>query len=294
MDSNEKSNQNDSQDVEGSFYYALGHELRRKIIKIIGDNEFSSFTLLKKELGVSTGTIYHHLDTLSELIAQKEDKKYYLKELGVHAYNSLKDDIELIREKGFAIREFKSPFLRRLMVITSKRFIQFKKEDRIYAILISIGILIIGTILSRLNQFYPLLLFFIETNENNLELNFQILLILSFLLNFIIYFIIIEGISRLFYNKNENTLNFFISFAIVFFPMILYLLSHYIFVYFGIIHIAFINFLDKVLMIVLQVWSLWLLSYSMSIKKGLKIETTLIVSLLLHYGGFTIILLTLI
>jgi len=294
MDSNENSNQNDSQDVEGSFYYALGHELRRKIIKIIGDNEFSSFTLLKKELGVSTGTIYHHLDTLSELIEQKKDKKYYLKELGVHAYNSLKDDIKLIREKGFAIREFKSPFLRRLMVITSKRFIQFKKEDRIYAILISVGILIIGTILSRLNQFYPLLLFFIETNEYNLELNFQILLILSFLLNFIIYFITIEGISRLFYNKNENTLNFFISFAIVFFPMILYLLSHYIFIYFGIIHISFINFLDKILMIMLQVWSLWLLSYSMSVKKGLKIETTLIVSLLLHYGGFTIILLTLI
>ena len=291
MDSNEKSNQNDSQDVEGRFYYALGHELRRKIIKIIGDNEFSSFTLLKKELGVSTGTIYHHLDTLSELIEQKEDKKYYLKELGVHAYNSLKDDIELIREKGFAIREFKSPFLRRL---TSKRFIQFKKEDRIYAILISIGILIIGTILSRLNQLYPLLLFFIETNENNLELNFQILLILSFLLNFIIYFIIIEGISRLFYNKNENTVIFFISFAIVFFPMILYLLLHYIFVYSEIFDISFINFLDKVLMIILQVWSLWLLSYSMSVKKGLKIETTLIVSLLLHYGGFTIILLTLI
>ncbi len=291
MDSNENSNQNDSQDVEGSFYYALGHELRRKIIKIIGDNEFSSFTLLKKELGVSTGTIYHHLDTLSELIKQKKDKKYYLKELGVHAYNSLKDDIKLIREKGFAIREFKSRFLRRL---TSKRFIQFKKEDRIYTILISVGILIIGTILSRLNQFYPLLLFFIEINENNLELNFQILLILSFLLNFIIYFIIIEGISRLFYDKNENTLNFFISFAIVFFPMVLYLLSHYIFVYTGIFIISFINFLDKVLMIILQVWSLWLLSYSMSVKKGLKIETTLIASLLLHYGGFTIILLTLI
>lgn len=294
MDSNENLNQNDRQDVEGSFYYALGHELRRKIIKIIGDNEFSSFTLLKKELGVSTGTIYHHLDTLSELIEQKKDKKYYLKELGVHAYNSLKDDIKLIREKGFAIREFKSPFLRRLMVITSKRFIQFKKEDRIYAILISIGILIIGTILSRLNQFYPLLLFFIETNENNLGLNFQILLILSFLLNFIIYFIIIEGISRLFYNKNENTLNFFISFTIVFFPMVLYLLLHYIFVYSEIFDISFINFLDKVLMIILQVWSLWLLSYSMSVKKGLKIETTLVVSLLLHYGGFTIILLTLI
>lgn len=292
MDRKEDSNHNESSDIEGSFYYALGHEIRRKIIKIIGDNEFSSFTMLKKELGVSTGTIYHHLDTLSELIEQKKDKKYYLKELGVHAYNSLKDDIELISEKGYAIREFRSPFLRRLMVITSKRFIHFQKEDRLYVILISIGILIIGTVLTQLNQLSPLLLFFIEINE--LEPNFQIFLMFSFILNFIIYFIIIEGISRLFYNKKENTFNFFISFAIIFFPIVLYLLSHYIFIYIGVFEISFINFLDKVLLIILQVWSLWLLSYSMSANKGLKIETTLIVSLLLHYGSFTIILLTLI
>ncbi|MFX1411105.1 MAG: ArsR/SmtB family transcription factor [Promethearchaeota archaeon] len=291
MDSKENSNQNNNQDVEASFYYALGHELRRRIIKIIGDNEFSSFTELKKELGVSTGTIYHHLDTLSELIEQKEDKKYYLKELGVHAYNSLKDDIESIKMSGFAIKEFKSPILKAL---TIKRFIKFQKEDRIYAILISIGILIIGVIFCQLNQFYSLLLFFIEIDENNNELNIQILISLSFLLNFIIYFIIIEGISRLFYNKGENTLNFLESFAIIFSPMVIYLLLHYIFFNIGVLEVPFINFLDKILMIILQVWSIWLLSYSMSVKKGLKIENSLVVSLLLHYGGFTIILLTLI
>ncbi|MFX1314902.1 MAG: ArsR/SmtB family transcription factor [Promethearchaeota archaeon] len=290
MGSKENSNQNDKQDVEASFYYALGHELRRRIIKIIGDNEFSSFTELKKELGVSTGTIYHHLDTLSELIEQKEDKKYYLKELGLHAYNSLKDDIESIKMSGSAIKEFKSPIL---TALTIKRIINFQKEGRIYAILFSIGILITGTIFCQLNQLYSLLLFFIEIDENK-ELNIQILINLSFLLNFIIYFIIIEGISRLFYNKSENTLNLLESFAIIFFPLVIYLLLHFIFARIGILEILFINFLDKILMIIFQVWSIWLLSYSMSVKKGLKIEASLVVSLLLHYGGFTIILLTLI
>ena len=65
--------------------------MRRKIIKIIGDNDCSSFTILKTELKVSTGTIYHHLESLSQLIEQKEDKKYYLNDLGIHAYNSLQD-----------------------------------------------------------------------------------------------------------------------------------------------------------------------------------------------------------
>ncbi|MFX1596293.1 MAG: ArsR family transcriptional regulator, partial [Promethearchaeota archaeon] len=91
--------------------------MRRKIIRIIGDNEYATFTKLKKELKVSTGTIYHHLDTLSDLIEQKKDKKYYLKELGIYAYNSLKDNIESIQSPDFIHREFKSPALRKLVKI---------------------------------------------------------------------------------------------------------------------------------------------------------------------------------
>ncbi|MBA7536523.1 hypothetical protein ES705_28787 [subsurface metagenome] len=276
--------------MESSYYYALGHGIRRKIIKIIGDNEYTSFTYLKKELGVSTGTIYHHLETLSELIEQKEDKKYYLKELGVYAYNSLKDNIETIKTPQ---RAFKSPILKRLMVLTSKRFI-FNKKDRIYTILISVVIIILGTIFSNLNSFNSFLLFFIDTNQDNLLLLSQILINLSFILNFFAFFIIVDSISRIFYKKNENSLNFLISFALIQFPMIIYLILHFIFEYAALITINIFNFIDKILMIIFQVWSLWLLSYSLSVKKGIKIENCLIISLLLHYSGFTIILLTII
>ncbi|MFX0082023.1 MAG: hypothetical protein ACFE94_09745 [Candidatus Hodarchaeota archaeon] len=267
----------------------MGHDIRRKIIKIIGDNEYTSFTYLKKELGVSTGTIYHHLETLSELIEQKEDKKYYLKELGVYAYNSLKDDIETIK---FPLRQFKSPILKKLMVLTSKRFISFNKEDMIYTILISVAILILGTIFSNLNDFNCFLLFFIDANSGDLLLFYQIIVYLNFILNFFAFFIIIESISRIFYKKYENSLNFLVSFALIQFPMILYLILHFIFEYTGLITLSIFNFIDNILMIIFQVWSLWLLSYSLSVKKGIKIENSLIVSLLLHYSGFTIILLT--
>ena len=40
---------------------------------MLGEKEFSTFTKLKEELSVSTGTIYHHLDVLSQLIEQKKD-----------------------------------------------------------------------------------------------------------------------------------------------------------------------------------------------------------------------------
>ncbi|MFX0023366.1 MAG: ArsR family transcriptional regulator [Candidatus Hermodarchaeota archaeon] len=288
--SNEAEKESNEQDAESSYYYALSHDIRRKIIKIIGENEFSTFTKLKKELGVSTGTIYHHLDTLSELIEQKKDKRYYLKELGMYAYNSLKNNVETIRTPDFAHRELKSPILRKLMWITSKRFIQFEKQDKKYSIIISIAIIILGTLFCALNGFYSFLLFFMDVSQHNLDLSFQILISLSFIVNFFVFFIIIEVVSRFLYKKNESVLEFLVSFAIILYPMIFYLIIHLIFNLFDLLSLNIFNLLDKVLLIIFQVWSLWLLSYSLCIKKGLKIESSLIISLLLHYGGFTIIL----
>ncbi|GAG77460.1 unnamed protein product, partial [marine sediment metagenome] len=62
---------------------------------------------------------------------QKTDKRYYLRELGVYAYSSLKNNIETIKSPDFTHIELRSPILRKLMKITSKRFIQFEKEDKL-------------------------------------------------------------------------------------------------------------------------------------------------------------------
>jgi len=243
---------------------------------------------LKKELKVSTGTIYHHLETLSDLVEQQNDKKYYLTELGVYAYNSLKDNIETIKSPDFAHRELKTPILRKLMWVTSQRFIQFAKEDKLYVILISLVIIICGTILSGLNSFYSFLLYFIEIEY------YQILFSFSFILNFLIFFAVVEVISRLFFRKNTNSLKFFLSSAIIQFPMIFYLILHFILKILNLLDNNFASFFDKFILIVFQVWSLWLLSYSLCVNKGLKIESSLIFSVLLHYGGFTLILFLLI
>ncbi len=214
--------------------------------------------------------------------------------MGIYAYNSLKDNIETIISPDFAHRELKSPILRKLMWITSRRFIQFEKEDKIYTILISLSILITGTILCWLNGFYSILLYFIELNQNSLENYYPFLMSFSFILNFLIFFTIIEGLSRLFYKKKDNTVNFLISFGIIQFPMIFYLILHLILKILDLMGNNVFNFIDKIFLIVFQVWSLWLLSYSLCVNKGLKIENSLIISLLLHYGGFTLILFILI
>ena len=88
----------------------------------------------------------------------------------------LKNNIETIKTPDFTHRELKSPILRKLMKITSKRFIQFEKKDKVPSIIISLSILITGTILIRLNGFYSFLLFFIESEQSNMDLFLQILI----------------------------------------------------------------------------------------------------------------------
>ena len=249
---------------------------------------------MKEILRVSTGTIYHHLDTLSELVEQSKDKKYYLKELGIYAYNSLKNNIATIKTPDFAHREIKSPILRKLMWITSQRFIKFENEDKFYTMLISLSILLSGAILCGFNGFFSFFLYFIELNQNVLENYVQILIGFSFIFNFFIFFIVVEGFSRLFSRKREKPLNFFISFGIIQFPMIFYLILHLILKTLNLIGNNIFSLIDKIFLIFFQVWSLWLLSYSLCVNKGLSIENSLIISLLLHYGGFTLILFILI
>ena len=257
---------------------------------MIGDNDFSSFTTLKKELKVSTGTIYHHLETLSQLIEQKEDKKYYLTDLGILAYNSLKNNIDSIITPDFSKREFNSPILKTLMRLTPSRFIIASSSKTINKIIASLIILTIGAIFCSLNRQFSFFLFFGESLQI-FEPGMVSIYSFFFVLNTLIYFFLIEGICRLIYKKKENSLQILISFPIIFFPMILYLIIHFFFLTSGILEYSFIGIIDNIAMILLQVWSLWLLTYNLIVNKFLKIENALIISLLLHYGGFSIILL---
>ncbi len=240
---------------------------------------------------MSTGTIYHHLENLADLIDQRSDKKYYLTEIGEHAYSSLKNNIiKKIGTPDVLSREFKSPLLRGLMAITPKKLIISGAKTNSYIFIIIILISFFGAIFSALAQSVPFLLFFIEIPDNiiGLPILVPILIFFGFFLNYGVFFLIIEGICRLFYNKNKNSLKLCISFVIIMFPMSLYAIFHLIWL--NQLSIAFFGILDRILLITLQVWSLWLLTYSLSVKKDLKMENGLIISLLLHYMSFTVIL----
>lgn len=179
------------------------------------------------------------------------------------------------------------------MRLTPKKYINYENNTRYKIIIISIIISLIGAILCGLNGLFPFFLFFGEPpiNIEFIDVALKILLSLVFVGNIFLYFLINEGICRIFYKKKENSLKLLLSFGIILFPLDIYLFLHLILITTGSIDFVSVKILDNVLMILFQLWALWLLTYNLSVNKKLKIENSLIVSLLVHYGGFSIVLL---
>ncbi|MEM3662724.1 MAG: helix-turn-helix domain-containing protein, partial [Sulfolobales archaeon] len=87
---------------EASYFFAmLGHPLRRRIIKYLGEKGYAGFSDLKANLNVSIGTLYYQLDQLKGLLDQNESKKYALNEKGKFAYQLLLESEERISSSRY-------------------------------------------------------------------------------------------------------------------------------------------------------------------------------------------------
>ena len=60
------------------YHTLLRDPTRRKIIEILAEQGKVGFKELKQILGLGVGTVYYHLDMLSEFITQDKNRKYML------------------------------------------------------------------------------------------------------------------------------------------------------------------------------------------------------------------------
>jgi DNA-binding transcriptional ArsR family regulator len=72
---------------EDEIFKSLSHDIRRKIIKVLGTNNSMSFTQIKNGIGnIDSPTLSYHLKSLKLLIDQ-EEQHYKLTEIGTAALN---------------------------------------------------------------------------------------------------------------------------------------------------------------------------------------------------------------
>lgn len=77
-------------EIEEIILNALGHEIRRTILKIINTAENgASYTEIMTELGLPTGKLNYHLNQLEGLIERNQERRYVLTPVGEKAISIL-------------------------------------------------------------------------------------------------------------------------------------------------------------------------------------------------------------
>jgi hypothetical protein len=249
-----------------SRYYALLKDSnRRRIVELLGDYGKMGFKELKQNLGLGVGTVYYHLDMLSDFVAQDKEKKYYLNDNGRLLFQLLKSGSlsPTIEVKGaFTPKIGKWLFLSPV----------FSKTVRPLRILpFSIFILFLGAYGCALMYLDPMLFFYFPFSVYE----FSTIMTL-FIFNWFALFLVSDFLIFLFYRRLGNDLQLFVCVCIASFPMGLF---PYIYMFFPYEVVRYVLFL-------LQLWSVLLLTSAFCFGKGLRLDKAFVISLFILYLNF--------
>ncbi|MEM2912638.1 MAG: winged helix-turn-helix domain-containing protein [Candidatus Bathyarchaeia archaeon] len=248
--------------AEDSRYYTILRDpARRKIIEILGEQGKIGFKELKENLGLGVGTVYYHLDMLSDFLSQDKERKYVLNDRGRLLYRWLKEGSlppSLNASEAFSHKVGRWLFLSPVFAKTTKPYLLLP---------ISLLILIFGALGAGLANVDPLLFFYQPFSSYQFES-----IVAIFLFNWVGLFLFSEAVAYLFYRRIGNDLQLFVCLGIAAFPQAL---IPYVYLFFPEV--------TRYLQIVFQVWTLLLLSSAFCFGKGLRLDRAIIISLLVLY-----------
>ena len=259
-----------------AIYTALSHPLRRRILRIIGEKGYATFTDFIQTLNVEVGTLYYHLNLMKPLLRQDEAKRYLLSDLGNLAYQIMITSEEKLKVrktltetsigKYSLIFGFK-PIFSYISSSNPKRFL-----FEAFIIAIFGGWIVVEAGLQ------PLLLFFIEPPTVA-----PLFVGLCWILNWFIIFLLLEGFSRVFYGRREGWDKLLVNSCFALLPLLLFAAIWWLDDLFNLNLIIFSPNFSSLVMFLVQAWCLWSLSLAVSISKEIRIERGFLLCLLIHY-----------
>lgn len=194
---------------------ALGHEKRRRIVLLLAERGPLSVTELKREMKISTGSLYHNISLLGDLIGQGSDRKYSLTEKGARANQLLNNGILAEPRDGVPI----GGRLEGLINLLMPRWIFLSLAgSRIYALIGAAAILLTGMGLAFPAKASITLLLVERTNSN------PILQALSLPLSWLVVSSILLALFARGKISSSNSQNFLFSSALSYTPQVIYLI----------------------------------------------------------------------
>jgi len=258
-----------STDEASRYHTLLRDPARRKIVEILGEQGKSGFKELRSSLGLGVGTVYYHLDMLSDFLVQDKSRKYMLNDRGRLLYKSLKEGsvpTTLNIGEAFGHRLGRWLFLSPV----------FYRMTRLEVFLpVSVAILSLGAVGSALAKIEPVFFFYFPTIRS-LESS-----VLMFFFYWFGLFIIAEALCFLLFRRTGGDLQLFVGLGFSSLPLAI----------FPYIHMLIPVTLSRYILLVFQVWTLLLVSSALSFGKGLRLDRSILLSLVILY--FNIVLLIL-
>jgi DNA-binding transcriptional ArsR family regulator len=271
----------------------VNHPVRMRIIELLAVRPLS-WKELSTELGVRTGSLYHHLDTLERIVTRDSERRYTLTRLGQEIYSELNDEkktpaqsmqgIEKAMKKrtlGGLVREVFVP--RSLIVpLTSTK-------SRAIATLAAVSALVLGLLLASGDE---LVLFSFTPSS-------------SVLLSVATYAVSLAALAATSYvalavvfKERGDVITLLTATALSFVPLTLFGAGLHLLYAGGTPTSAAFPlsiFADSTVVTVtlafFQAWGAGVVGAGMSVASGLRVEKTLVVSLVILYATMLIILL---
>jgi len=259
-------------DDQSRYHTLLRDPARRKIVEMLGGQEKAGFKELKQTLGLGVGTVYYHLDMLSDYLTQDKERKYHLNDRGRLLYQSLKGGSTpssmLHVGETFSHRAARWLFLAPVFA---------KTTQPLRLLPLAIVILILGALGSALASSQSLLLFYSPFMTYRFETT-----ALLYVFNWVSLFLFSELVVYLAFKRLGGELQLFVclgiaSLPVALFPYLYMFLSYEVARYF---------------LLVLIIWSVMLLASAYSFSKGLRLDKSIVLSLLVLYMNTVVLLLT--
>jgi len=258
-----------SKDEVSRYYTLLRDPARRKIVEILGEQGKCGFKELRYSLGLGVGTVYYHLDMLSDFVVQDKNRKYMLNDRGQLLYKSLREgSMPTALNMGEALSHkvgrwvFLSPVYARLTRLE-------------FSLPLAFAILLVGAIGSAYAQIEPVFLFYFPSVRS-----FESIA-LMFFFYWVGLFIVADVLCTVVFHRIGGDLQLFADLGFSALP-----LTVFSYVY-TLIPIA----VSRYVLLAFQIWTLLLISSAISFAKGLRLDRSIIISLLIIY--FNIVLLIL-
>jgi DNA-binding transcriptional ArsR family regulator len=250
------------------YYTLLRDPARRKIIEILGAQEKIGFKELREALGLGVGTVYYHLDMLSNFVTQDKQRKYRLNDRGQTLYKILKEG------SVPATLEISEVFSHRVAnwLFLSPVFAKTVKPLRLLPV--SITILLMGALGTAYARLDSALFFYFPYSTYSFT---SIIALYSF--NWIGLFLFAALFTYLLYRRVGNDLQLFTCLSLASFPM----------AFFPYIYLFTSDFISQYVLFILQVWSLLLVSAAFCFGKGIRLDKAIVITLTAIYLNIAIL-----